>query len=314
MEIKNKKELKNLQERQKEKLLEEKELLGRKRKEMEPEQLQRIRDLDLELSIWAKHTPTFLQVVTEKYDLKLVKKMLDIALLKLEDFNSSTAMSDLTADQIDAQKKILEDSIVAVLQQGLGHLDEISLMIKLAKFLQKKKEFKLVILTGLQCEEKINFFHQHLQKRDSLVSQLKQVEQEILMNSLKEGKKAEDRQKLVDESQKLKNEIGELPEIKMHLDALHAFMLEITELVIEAARIENDVDVLREQQMAAFKIDTKQERWDEIRNLTEDQIEWERVKNELVSYIMKRDDDNTTEKIELLLKDEYVYFFFVLSS
>lgn len=69
------------------------------------------------------------------------------------------------------------------------------------------------------------------------------------------------------------------------------------------ARIENQLDVLRDQHVLAFKVDSKQDRWDEIRNLTEDQSEWESLKNELVGFMMKREDDRR-QKIELLMKDE----------
>jgi hypothetical protein len=50
-------------------------------------------------------------------------------------------------------------------------------------------------------------------------------------------------------------------------------------------------------------VDAKQERWDDIRHLTEDQDEWEKIKNELVVYAMKRD-ANTPAEVEISMKSQ----------
>jgi len=90
---------------------------------------------------------------------------------------------------------------------------------------------------------------------------------------------------------------------------LNSWTLEIAAMVIEAAKIEDNDEVLRVQTSLAFKVDTTPERWQQVKMLTSEQ-EWEDVKKELVVYLLKastnpedKDYIDPTVKMDLLLAE-----------
>jgi len=78
-------------------------------------------------------------------------------------------------------------------------------------------------------------------------------------------------------------------------------MLELIELVISAAKAEALDEELRFQTILAFKANPTTQRWDQVRNITPEE-EWEKVKQDLVVYVIQQN-TNPVDKVELLLKD-----------
>jgi len=95
--------------------------------------------------------------------------------------------------------------------------------------------------------------------------------------------------------------LSQIGDVEKEIAALNQQLLQVTELVIAAAKIENLEKELRAQTIMAFKADTTTERWDQVRALTPED-EWAQVKEELVIYVL-RQNTNINDKIELLLKD-----------
>jgi len=89
--------------------------------------------------------------------------------------------------------------------------------------------------------------------------------------------------------------------LNVELQKLDKFLLQISEMIIMAAKIEHMDDELRDQTIMAFKADTTTERWDQVRLLTSDE-DWGKIKEELVIYVLKQN-TNVKEKIGLLIKD-----------
>lgn len=97
--------------------------------------------------------------------------------------------------------------------------------------------------------------------------------------------------------------LAQMPIIDTPITTLHSSLLNVAEMMIDAAKKEASDEILREQHIVAFRIDTKQERWDIIRNLSTDQ-EWNTVKTELVEYVIKQGTQDIQNRLDLFIKDE----------
>lgn len=266
-------------------LQQERELLDRRRKELTKEQQQELRDSLAKNGTW-KALPKYYQTLdNDNANLLLAKKLLDCLLAKRGPNSSEN------------------QETIAALEKSLQNIEKIENLIQLVQYLKSKKEYSLVIKAGIYAEDQIESIRKKLQAKEDLQKEIKEVEQNLLILTAQESKNPKEKQKLEKSLEKLRQKLNSLPEVKANFEALNSGTLELAEMVIDAAKIESMDDILKDQHILAFKIDTKQERWDDIRNLSSDD-EWLKVKNELVGFIMKRETENVKQKIELLLKDE----------
>lgn len=266
-------------------LQQERDLLDRKRKELSKDQQQKLRDFTVKDGAWKALPKYFHTIDHDDANLVLSKKLMDCLLAKRGPNSSDN------------------DEAIESLEKCLHNIVKIDNLIQLVQYLKSKKEYALVVKAGIYAEDQIESIRKKLQDRQDMQQEIKQVEQNLLILTAQDKKRPEERKILETKLQELQAKFESLPEVKASFEALNNATLELAEMVIEAAKIENLDDILKEQHILAFRIDTKQERWDDIRNLSTDE-EWTQVKNDLVGYIMKRDSENVKEKIELLLKDE----------
>jgi len=182
-------------------------------------------------------------------------------------------------------------------------LTEVPVLIDFAKYLTDKTEYRHTIRSGKKCEDLINQFYLDLDKREKLKKKVTDLDEQRLKALAAAGTSGEavESEKIKEELEAAKKELEQLPEIDYDKAKLNSWMLDISAVIINAAKIEDDDDTLCEQTVMAFKIDTSIERWDQVRNMVSDE-NWERIKNELVVYVLARD-DNPVDKIELLMKD-----------
>eukprot|EP01006_Ploeotia_vitrea_P048220 TRINITY_DN67209_c5_g2_i1.p1 TRINITY_DN67209_c5_g2~~TRINITY_DN67209_c5_g2_i1.p1 ORF type:complete len:423 (+),score=85.92 TRINITY_DN67209_c5_g2_i1:164-1270(+) len=78
--------------------------------------------------------------------------------------------------------------------------------------------------------------------------------------------------------------------------------LQLTTMVIESAKVENNDEALCSQAIRAFKVDNTQRRWEEIKNLTSD-AEWAKVKEQLVVFMLQNKNSDAKGTVDLLLGD-----------
>lgn len=166
----------------------------------------------------------------------------------------------------------------------------------------------------------------------------KTIELKKLETQFLQQKDESEKKKIEKSIKKKKSDIAKLSQTLASWEQITALTLQITTLMIKAgmlmrrgqkggekrdgkskserelliylfylATAEDLGEVLRDQTIIAFKVDNTPERWDQVRALCNEE-EWEETKNELVQYVMKRD-ENIAQKIELLLKDGYVFFY-----
>jgi hypothetical protein len=192
------------------------------------------------------------------------------------------------------------DEFVAV---SVGRIRSVPNFINLTQDLESRKEFGLVITVGQAGEKRIDFLRKELEERELLQLKQKELEDKVILQ--KDGP-TDEQKKLMDG---IKEALEKLPTEYDDKNTLDSWTLQLTTPVINAAKIEDNNDVLREQTTLAFKVQTTPERWNQVKMLTTDQ-EWDEVKKELVTYLMKASTEPTdknfidpTVKMDLLLAE-----------
>jgi len=99
----------------------------------------------------------------------------------------------------------------------------------------------------------------------------------------------------------ISKELESLPKISFTPDDLNKDLIRVTNLMLEAAKFEGLENVIKEQQVLAFKADTTMEKWRALKFSFNDE-EWDKIKGDLVVFVLKRD-DKPQEKVQLLMKD-----------
>jgi hypothetical protein len=170
--------------------------------------------------------------------------------------------------------------------------------------LKGKLQYDLVVAVGLHCEEIIADIKQEIEHQEQLRAHHKELEQQILLFSIASAdtKPKEKREVVEQRLQESKARIDALVPVEVDNSTLDTYTLQITDLIMDAAKIEGLDEVLRDQAILAFKTDVKTERWDQVRDLCSEE-EWASIKQDLVVYVLKQEGSNVTAKIELLMKD-----------
>eukprot|EP01121_Diplochlamys_sp_Union-15-3_P007404 TRINITY_DN1881_c0_g2_i2.p1 TRINITY_DN1881_c0_g2~~TRINITY_DN1881_c0_g2_i2.p1 ORF type:complete len:410 (+),score=82.74 TRINITY_DN1881_c0_g2_i2:222-1451(+) len=199
------------------------------------------------------------------------------------------------------KKKELDRHTSEVTVNALNHIQGVENLIRLAQKLTNDREYLQVLTVGQACEEAIEARGKELEQREKIKKEYQDLDAQRLANLVKPDKDKSLIADLEEKIEKAKKAVESLPNIDFDHEKLNRQLLEITDLMIAAAKAEDKEEVMREQTILAFKADTSPARWEAVKNLTSED-EWEKVKQDLVLYVMKRD-DNPKDKIELLLKD-----------
>jgi len=256
--------------------------LDKKRKKLTNEQVDELRKLYLESSVFQTNPSYITDTKPQQLAMDIAKDLI------------VTMQKAQTADKRSAE----------VVDECLRHITEITTLIQFAKYLTNQTEYKHTIKAGRKCEEYINAIKMDLEKREALkkrVTDLEETKLKALAAMGTSGGESNIDPKIKEDLDNTKKELEQLPEVEYNKAQLDSWLLDISAVVIEAAKIEEDDQTLCEQTVMAFKIDTSLERWDQVRNMV-GEANWGKIKKDLVDFILKRD-DKPEDKIELLLKD-----------
>jgi len=204
----------------------------------------------------------------------------------------------------DKKKQALKEQTNRIVTLSLDHVLTIPNLIKLAHSLNGKHEFVHVITTGKKCQERIFEKQQEFHQREELKKEFERLDNLRLQQLLNKDTTTEQKESVDASLEAAKEAVESIPkgqDLEVETKKLNDELLQVTELIISAAKIENLEAELRSQTIMAFKADTTTARWDQVRHLTPED-EWAQVKEELVVYVLKQN-TNINEKIELLLKD-----------
>eukprot|EP01120_Amphizonella_sp_Union-15-10_P016957 TRINITY_DN924_c0_g1_i4.p1 TRINITY_DN924_c0_g1~~TRINITY_DN924_c0_g1_i4.p1 ORF type:complete len:934 (+),score=228.69 TRINITY_DN924_c0_g1_i4:734-3535(+) len=289
-------------------LIKEREELEKKRGHLSSSKKQQWRQLELECRLF-ELTPSYYNSSVNYDNLcyDVTVEMIQTCLDKKEEFfNKSTSNDELTDEAKAEKKKEFEKEVAEVVAIGLQRIESTENYIRLARALSEKKEYGHAITVGSKCEKIIDEKAKELEERDKLRKQFEDLEAKHLQALVKKADETNDSSMPEDDDtaeklEKVRKTIEDLPPLDYNYEKLNNQMVEISDLMIQAAKIEEDENVFKEQIILAFKADTTTARWDAVKNMTVEE-DWDKIKKELVVYVMKRD-DNPTDKIELLLKD-----------
>ncbi len=211
-----------------------------------------------------------------------------------------------TPEEIEQERKAMKQQLDRVLDVCLPRIKGVQHFVDFTTEVNTRTEYALVIRIGQAGEARIDQLRKELEEREQLELKLKELEDKILLQ--KDGP-TDEQKKLIDQIHEAQDK---LPVEFDDKETLDAWTLEIAELVINAAKIEDNDEVLRVQTTLAFKVETTPERWDKVKMLTSEQ-EWEDVKKELVVYLLKASTNpeeknyiDPTVKMDLLLAEGWV--------
>eukprot|EP01126_Amoeba_proteus_P041791 TRINITY_DN4505_c0_g3_i3.p1 TRINITY_DN4505_c0_g3~~TRINITY_DN4505_c0_g3_i3.p1 ORF type:complete len:1553 (-),score=439.90 TRINITY_DN4505_c0_g3_i3:108-4721(-) len=283
-----------------EKLLEEEAQLNKVVARLTPEKKAQLRRFEYQHRAHLQK-PHFYQKSTclDSILLELTKSLIQISkerevALKATKEEMMDTETNTSVEQVVSTKEVVENS--------LQHILSVSHLIQLVKFLSSINEYGLVIISGRRTEERIFEIKKEYEEHEKLNKEYERLDNERIQFRFKDDSTAsEGVEKQLKEIEQLLLTLPKFDNLKEQIQQRNAELLEVVELVIAAAKIEDDESVLREQTILAFKTDTTTKRWDQIRQIVSEE-EWSRVKEELVVYVMNQD-TNTQEKIQLLLKD-----------
>jgi hypothetical protein len=282
------------QEKQRDKLLALKEVTDRQRKSLPVEQTDALREVLLVLRVKAQQ-PSYFGTAIDYHALNhnLTVEMVETVLQKRKHWEDSIAMNDdLSADDIEVQRKYLTELLANVVKNCLLNIRDIPTLIRLATVrsihslhslhssrnemncllmecvwnarfvgaqdLKGKLQYDLVVAVGLHCEEIIADIKQEIEHQEQLRAHHKELEQQILLFSIASAdtKPKEKREVIEQRLQESKARIDALAPIEVDNATLDAHTLQITDLIMDAAKIEGLDDVLRDQAILAFKVPT----------------------------------------------------------
>eukprot|EP01129_Flabellula_baltica_P013316 TRINITY_DN6152_c0_g1_i1.p1 TRINITY_DN6152_c0_g1~~TRINITY_DN6152_c0_g1_i1.p1 ORF type:complete len:1480 (+),score=461.28 TRINITY_DN6152_c0_g1_i1:13-4452(+) len=297
------------EEAARDKLLKEEKQLDERRKQLSPKDKKRLRALDMNRRLFVKLPPYYRPNVDyDELSLRLANIMIFGAVEESENYiEKAGSNDDITADELEQKQAEHEEKIKQIVDGCLKYISNIKNLITLASSLLQRRLFIHAISAGKRCEVIIQQKWGELVERQHLKDKFDELDQErlkILVSQTFDDapSKVEIPEDLKKKIKKAKKAIETLPELDFDGDDLNRYLLEISDVVVQAAHAEDLFEIILEQKILAFKADTSIERWDQVRNITRDVAEWDRIKQDLVVYVLKRD-DKPREKCELLLRD-----------
>jgi uncharacterized protein YeeX (DUF496 family) len=192
---------------------------------------------------------------------------------------------DVEGDATAEAKQILE----GIIAESLVYIETVPNLIDFAKHFESKLEYSEVIKVGYHCERVIENLYKKIEEKELYTQRLNAIQIYISTNPA------------LREEHDLITKLLEKDYKDLSSDKLKDWTISITKIMMDAANIENDFNTLKEQAILAFKVDTTEERWNQVRNVTPEN-EWLEVKQNLVGYMLNNI-GNINDKIDLLLKD-----------
>ncbi|KYQ99826.1 hypothetical protein DLAC_03778 [Tieghemostelium lacteum] len=281
---------------QKKLLEEEKETFAKQRRRLPSEKVLQYRQVILDERV-NQLLPPFITSELNQLQLNFADLIIGAASQERIEFENSLHLMNAEDEikNIATQRKRFTKNIETTVNFCVSNIKSLETLLKFSQNLFAKKEYLLVLQVGKVVEDILEEKKQIIEQKEELDKEVKQLQQKFLhCQDLEKRKKIE---KSIEETQAA----FEAVKPTHTYEQIKELTLQITHVMIESANIEDQGEILRNQIILSFKIDTTPEKWDQIRNLSSEE-EWEATKNELVVFVMKRE-ENINSKIELLMKD-----------
>ncbi|KAL6062576.1 hypothetical protein QOT17_012173 [Balamuthia mandrillaris] len=288
------------------------EQLTHQRKALETSDKQRLRELLVQTRMNQSLVPQYAHIDTNSAD-NLTKQacdqMIHIALQERDDVEQEVKDDQsLSMEEVEARRQAAKEKLEAKVQEAITDLRIPRNLYAIAQFFHNKLEYGLVILVGTRCQEIIAALEAENDKRDAINLEINELEQKQVVNPSEAQK-----QKI----EELRLELEEFPVVYDNNYTLDQLNLRVAELMINAGKVEERSDVLRDQAVLTFKINPTIPKFEEVKILT-DESDWPAVKKDLLAHILKPASSQQTQlggfswsqatidpnaKVELLLNE-----------
>lgn len=164
---------------------------------------------------------------------------------QLAEFEDKVAMQDdLPEDKVKAEREKMKSQLEEMVKDCLQTVHKVPNLVALAHIMSKRKEFPLVIKVGQRCEERIDELTSQLEKREELTKSQSELMAKVTLQKDGATKK---QQKELDE---IAESLEALPVIYENKQQLSSWFLEVAGLIIAAAKIEDNDEVLRSKNIS----------------------------------------------------------------
>jgi len=200
------------------------------------------------------------------------------AILQLKQEAEGNEMDTSSSEsQVEKRNRFFKKRIEEVVEDSIKNVENPRNLFPIAQNLQARLEYGLAIRVGARCQERIQFLVDQNEQRADLEQKIEDLNQQQVVSP-------SDSQK--EEIERLNHKLQELPVLYELTGRLNSFNLQVANLMIEAAKVEERPDVLRDQAVLRFKMQPTIPLWEEVKIMTEES-EWPEVKKQLLEYILK---------------------------
>jgi hypothetical protein len=278
-------------------LEQEQERLLKQRKQLTDEQQNELRELKLAEKLFALEpkfdagaTDASLDKVAYAVSNAMVNSALD---QHTEVENRAQADSQMEGDETTKSSENLNEVIdIAVGALASSTCFGLENAIKILLHLNSKLMYPLVLRVGRICEDRI----QKLRDQVVTIGVLEKEKQALLSNKREDNM---DSFKTQERLRQIDHELSRLPIKYKHRARLDHFDLNVAHMMMNAAKIEEDDQCLRQQAIKIFKINMTPETFGEVKVLT-DEEEWNsKLRMELLQHVLDRiaaDEENDEDE------------------
>jgi hypothetical protein len=281
--------------------------LRNQRKDLSNADMQQLRELRLRQALDQLQLPRYEQLdptQTDNYRQQACMKMISAIVRMAKAEEGKMAMDDdLSQSTVDARKAELSQKLADVVVDSIELVDGPRNLYNVAYYLYGQLEYELMIVVGARCQARIEALQQENDRRTELQQQIAELKQKLVVTPSDDL-----RAELTQKQWQLEDEFPILYESNQRLDSLN---LQMANLMIEAAKVEERADVLRDQAVLRFKIQPSMELFEQVKIMT-DEKEWDKVKKKLLKDILRPVSEeeaagqktiNPKDKIQLLLNE-----------
>eukprot|EP01118_Nematostelium_gracile_P018453 TRINITY_DN8192_c0_g1_i1.p1 TRINITY_DN8192_c0_g1~~TRINITY_DN8192_c0_g1_i1.p1 ORF type:complete len:399 (-),score=165.87 TRINITY_DN8192_c0_g1_i1:32-1228(-) len=234
----------------------------------------------------------------------IANEIIDTLLQQQQDYEDQLAMQEKPNEkQVAKDRADMKQKIEDIVKDCLHNLHKIDNLLALTQTMSYRKEFPLVIRIGNHCLSKIDSLLEELELREELQDSLNKLAEKVTLQKDGITKKQQT------EQENLTAKLEKLPKEFADRAQLDQWTLQACDMMTNAAKIEDNDQVLKELTTRAFKVEVTPERWNKVKQLTAEQ-DWEEVKKELVVYLLKASTSvdpnskvNPMVQIDLLLRE-----------
>lgn len=284
-ELKKAEEERKLPEQQYLILVQEKQKQLQQRNQLPVEQQDQLRELSLKHEIQSL-APSYTKLSQEQYDnisFSTSRIMINAALdLKKNIDDKMDADSQMQESEFERESNDALHFLEDIVDKCIAKISSVENVIRILQDMSARYEYGLVLRIGSQIQKTILYLKEQ-------VAKIKKLEEE--QTSLQQQLRLQKNNEIENRLAEIQVELSNLPIKYKGFYTLDNFTLTTSELMMKAAKVEEDNQVLLEQAIITFNITMTPEAYVEVKVLSGEDA-WEKRRMELLKYIVAHIDDD----------------------